>query len=409
MESKKLNVKIQRQLQKVENAEHPDVSFKLSTFNFQLRIGFDGKRAANNVTGLGNYSRSLIEHLANQFPDHHYYVYTPKVNSAIRKYPLFSKKNIKLELPPKNSTSPIWRSVGVVLELVRNKIDIFHGLSHELPFGLKENGIKSIVTIHDLIFLVKPAYYNFFDRIIYTYKSKYACKHADRIIAISEQTKKDIIRFYHTDPAKIDVIYQSCDDQFKTLVGESERELIRKKYQLPENYLLNVGTIEARKNLMLIIKALPLIDSAYPLVVIGKETKYINQIKKEIVTLGLQKRVIFLKDIPFSDLPCLYQMSSTFIYPSEYEGFGIPIIEALYGKVPVIATTGSCLEEAGGPDSVYVSPTDSRALAEAVNNILKTKEAITERTEKGLKYVQRFNTDVVTKQIMDCYLKTFAQ
>ncbi len=396
-------------MQKVESAEHTDVGFKLSTLNSHLKIGFDGKRAANNVTGLGNYSRSLIEHLANQFPDHHYYVYTPKVNGTIRKYPLFSKKNIKLELPPKNSTSPIWRSVGVVLELVRNKIDIFHGLSHELPYGLKENGIKSIVTIHDLIFLVKPKYYSFFDRIIYTYKSKYACKHADRIIAISEQTKKDIIRFYHTDPAKIDVIYQSCDDQFKTLVGESEREFVRKKYQLPQHYLLNVGTIEARKNLMLIVKAMPFMDRFYPLVVIGKETKYTKLVKKEIETLGLQKQVIFLKDIPFNDLPSIYQMASTFIYPSEYEGFGIPIIEALYGKVPVVAATGSCLEEAGGPDSVYVSPTDSQALAEAVNNILKTKEAITERAEKGLKYVQRFNSDVVTKQVMDCYLKTLKQ
>lgn len=371
-----------------------------------MKIGFDGKRAANNATGLGNYSRSLIEHLAKQFPENQYGVYTPKINPSIKKHPLFALENIKLELPPKNSTSPIWRSVGIVLQLVRDKIDLFHGLSHEIPYGLKENSIKSIVTIHDLIFLVKPHYYNFFDRIIYKYKSKYACNHADRIIAISERTKKDIIHFYKIDPAKIDVIYQTCDDQFKTLAGESEKEFIRKKYQLPQNYLLSVGTIEARKNLLLLIKALPLIDTDYQLVVIGKETAYAKLIKKEIENLGLQKRVIFLKDIPFSDLPGIYQMASTFIYPSRYEGFGIPIIEALYGKVPVIATTGSCLEEAGGPDSLYVSPDDDIALAEAVNRVLKNNELKTTMIEKGWQYVQKFNSSIVTLQLMNCYLQT---
>lgn len=368
-----------------------------------MKIGYDGKRAANNVTGLGNYSRSLIEHLAIEFPENHYYVFTPKANERILKYSLFSKPNIKLKFPKKNIASAVWRSLSIVTDLVKNRIDLFHGLSHEIPYYLKKNGIKSIVTIHDLIFLVKPHYYSFFDRIIYKYKSKYACKHADRIIAISEQTKKDIIHFYKIDPDKIEVIYQSCDNQFKTLLSENEKEIIRDKYQLPQNYLLNVGTIEERKNLLLIIRALPHINPNYPLIVIGKETKYFNLVKKEIDNLGLQNRIIFLKNIPFSDLPGIYQMASTFIYPSLYEGFGIPIIEALYGNIPVVAATGSCLEEAGGPSSLYVEPNDYEGLARAVNSILKDKDLKASIIENGLSYVQRFNTDVITKQVMDCY------
>lgn len=370
-----------------------------------MRIGFDGKRAANNATGLGNYSRSLIEQLSFRFPENEYYVYTPKINAIFRKHPLFSKANVKLELPPKNSTSPLWRSVGVVIQLLRDRITLFHGLSHEIPYGLKENGIKSIVTIHDLIFLVKPHYYKFFDRIIYKYKTKYACRHADRIIAISEQTKKDIIHFYKINPAKIEVIYQSCDNQFKTLLGENEKEFIRKKYQLPQKYLLNVGTIEVRKNLLLLIKALPFIDQNYVLVVIGKEMHYAKQIKTEIKNLSLQNRVLFLKDVPFNDLPALYQMASTFIYPSRYEGFGIPIIEALYGKVPVVAATGSCLEEAGGPDSIYVSPDHSDELAHAVNSILKDEQLQESMKQKGLSYVQKFDDRLLSEQVMKCYLK----
>ncbi len=370
-----------------------------------MRIGFDGKRAANNVTGLGNYSRSLIEHLSDQLPENQYYIYTPKVSANLKKHPLFLRENVKLKLPPKNSTSPIWRSVGIVLQLVKDKIDLFHGLSHEIPYGLKENGIKSIVTIHDLIFLVKPHYYNFFDRIIYKYKSKYACKHADRIIAISEQTKKDIIHFYKIDPAKIEVIYQSCDSQFKTPVGENEKEFVRKKYQLPLKYLLNVGTIEARKNLLLLIKALPSIDQNYQLVVIGKETSYAKLIRKEIINLGLQKRVIFLKDVPFSDFPAIYQMANSFIYPSHYEGFGIPIIEALYGNVPVVAAKGSCLEEAGGPASIYVSADNSIELANAVNEIITNEQLQESMKQKGLVYVQKFDDKLLSQQLLNCYLK----
>lgn len=404
-----MEAKSEKLTHEAESTELEPSSLSLSAFGLKLKIGYDGKRAANNQTGLGNYSRSLIEHLADQFPENEYHLYTPQVNPTIRKYPLFDKQNIRLKLPPKNSNSTIWRSVGVVLELVRSKIDLYHGLSHEIPYGLKENGIKSIVTIHDLIFLVKPQYYSFFDRLIYKYKSRYACKHADRIIAISEQTKKDIVHFYHIDPTKIDVIYQSCDHQFKKLLNDREKEFIRQKYQLPQNYLLNVGTIEARKNLMLIIKALPLIDATYPLVVIGKETKYTKLVKKEIKNLGLQQRIIFLKNIPFSDLPGIYQMATTFIYPSEYEGFGIPIIEALYGKTPVVAAKGSCLEEAGGPDSAYVLPTDSHALAEAVNTLIKNPEWRATRIEKGLAYVQRFNDHAITQEVMQCYLKTINQ
>ena len=242
------------------------------------------------------------------------------------------------------------------------------------------------------------------DRFIYKLKSKYACINADRIIAISEQTKKDIIDLYHINPNKIDVIYQSCDDSFKTLLSTEEKEKIREKYQLPDKYLLNLGTIEYRKNLLLIIKALPNVAETYPLVVIGKETSYIKLIKKEITNLGLENRVIFLKDIPFSDLPSIYQMASIFIYPSTYEGFGIPIIEALYSNMPVIAATGSCLEEAGGPNSIYVEPNNEDALASSINQVLEDEDLQQLMKSKGIDFVQRFNNDMISNQLMNCYL-----
>lgn len=372
-----------------------------------MKIGYDGKRAANNLTGLGNYSRSLIGHLAEVFPQNQYFIYSPKANLSVLKFPLFKLKNVLLKLPEKGKL--FWRSLGIKKQLIKDQIELFHGLSHEIPVGLKSTGIKSIVTIHDLIFLRKPDYYKFIDRKIYKLKSKYACENADHIIAISEQTKRDIIEFYGTDPSKIEVIYQSCDDSFKTLLSANAKETIRTKYQLPEKYILNVGTIEPRKNLLAIIRAIPQINTDYTLVVIGKETPYANPVKEEIKKLGLQQRIIFLKNVPFADLPGIYQMANTFIYPSYYEGFGIPIIEALYSQVPVVAATGSCLEEAGGPDSKYVHPDDNNDLAKQVNQILSDEKLQEIMKEKGIAYVQKFDDKLISKQLMDCYLNVLSR
>lgn len=372
-----------------------------------MNIGFDGKRAANNLTGLGNYSRSLILQLSEFFHQNHYLVYTPKVKQARQITSFFEKDNIELKLPQRSGL--LWRSFGIKQQLLNDHIAIYHGLSGEIPFNLQHTEVKTVVTIHDLIYRRFPGNYKFIDRTIYNFKSKYACEHADHIIAISEQTKKDIIEYYQTDPSKIEVIYQTCDDSFKHLVSPDFKETIRKKYNLPEKFLLNVGTIEPRKNLLLTVQALKAVDPGFKLVVVGKEQSYAKQVKAEIEHLGLTDRVIFLKDIPFTDLPSIYQLAAVFVYPSFYEGFGIPIIEALYGGIPVVAATGSCLEEAGGPDSVYVDPANAPALAEAINSILKNPVLAKHMSDKGLAYVQKFNTLPLAHQLMNCYANIVAK
>ena len=374
-----------------------------------MRIGYDGKRAANNQTGLGNYSRSLIEHLAQQFPENQYFIYTPKIKDKLLSLPLFSRANVRLALPEKGKSKIFWRSSGIKTQLLKDRLDLFHGLSHEIPLGLPRTGIKGIVTIHDLIFLRLPKYYQFADRLIYKFKSQYACTHADRIIAISEKTKQDIVEFYGTDPGKIDVVYQSCDDSFKTQASDEAKDRIIKKYKLPPKYILNVGTIEGRKNLLQLVRALPKVDPSYQLVVIGRPTAYADLVEREIAKLGLTHRIIFLKNVPFIDLPSIYQCAGLFVLPSYYEGFGIPIIEALYSHVPVVAATGSCLEEAGGPQSKYVSPDDIQALTQVINGVLADEALQKQMKIQGLQYVQRFNNETVNQQLMNCYLKTLNQ
>jgi glycosyltransferase involved in cell wall biosynthesis len=367
-----------------------------------MKIGYDGKRAANNLTGLGNYSRSLIEHLAHQFPQNQYLVYASKVKQAKQIDAFFENEHITLKLP-KNGPF-LWRSLNILKDLNQDDCQIFHGLSHEIPLAIQHTRIKSIVTIHDLIFLRFPQYYKFIDRKLYEWKSKSACKRANKIIAISEKTKADIIDLYGINPEKIEVIYQSCDDSFKIPFPKETLSRISATYKLPEKYILNVGTIEERKNLKLAVQALKEVSEDFKLVVIGKQTAYFKTVEQEIEKLGLKNRIIFLKNIPFSDLPGIYQMASVFVYPSFYEGFGIPIIEALYSAIPVVAATGSCLEEAGGPNSLYVSPNDAKGLATAINQVIENPQLQKEMKEKGLEFVQKFSSPIVTQQLMDCYL-----
>jgi len=365
-----------------------------------MKIGFDGKRAANNLTGLGNYSRSLIYQLANYFPDNQYLVYATRVKEHPQIKSFFKTKGISLELA---WGSFLWRSFGILKQLKSDEVTLYHGLSQELPIGIRASGIKSIVTIHDLIYIRFPQYFPFIDRLIYKWKGKYACKHADGVLAISERTKQDLISFFNVPADKIKVIYQSCDDGFKQALNTERLAEIKNKYQLPDTYILNVGTIESRKNQLLIVQALAAVDESVKLVLIGKQQPYAKQVHEELARLNLSDRVIFLKDVSFLDLPGIYQMARVFVYPSIYEGFGIPIIEALYSGVPVIAATGSCLEEAGGPASIYVHPDDVAALSTAINSVLTSEDKRQQMVAEGLKYVQKFNNEVIASELMAYY------
>jgi glycosyltransferase involved in cell wall biosynthesis len=296
-----------------------------------------------------------------------------------------------------------WRTIGICKDLKKEKIDLFHGLSNEIPIGLKKIGIPSVVTIHDLIFYRYPQYYPYFDRKIYELKVRYASKHADKIIAVSEQTKLDLINFFNVEESRIEVIYQNCDPIFLSKVTEHEKTRIRNTYNLPEEFLLNVGTIETRKNSLLIVKALKKLQDNIHLVIIGKETPYTQVVKKFIANNNLMSRVHFLKNVSFQDLPGIYQQASIFIYPSVFEGFGIPVVEALSSGIPVIAATGSCLEEAGGKNSIYVDPNDSDELANQINLLINNTEKRELMIRSGFEHINNFSNQQIADKLFKLY------
>jgi glycosyltransferase involved in cell wall biosynthesis len=299
----------------------------------------------------------------------------------------------------------IWRSKGVVKQLVKDNVQIYHGLSGEVPLGLRKSGIKGIVTIHDLIFLRHPEYYKFFDRKIYEWKFRKTLKETEYIIAISECTKRDILEFGDFDPDKIFVIYQSCNPRFGQEIHEQEMQDVINRYKLPSRFILCVGTIEERKNLMLAAKSLKLIPDDIHLVAVGRQTKYAKKVITEANRLGVANRLHLLSGVTDNELNAIYKKAEVFVYPSRYEGFGIPIIEAIFSGLPVVACSGSCLEEAGGPDCIYVKPDDVDGMANAVMQMINNEDDRNERILRSQEYVQKFRGTNVASQVFDLYEK----
>ncbi len=367
-----------------------------------LKIGFDAKRIFHNFTGLGNYSRSLVENLAKYFPQHAYHLYTPKLKEHIRSKAFLDRSRYHLHTASIVPAS-LWRSFLMHQDLKLHQLDIYHGLSHEIPFHIRKSGIKSVVSIHDMIFKKYPEQYPFFDRQLYNWKFRYACEQANKVIAMSENTRQDIIEYYNIPPSKIEVIYQSCHPQFFQKVTETVRMKVCQQYKLPQTYLLYVGSIIPRKRLLSIVKAMKITDTDIPLVVLGEGKRYKQEVKTYIRQHHLDHRVLFPKNVSFSDFPAIYQQASIFIYPSIYEGFGIPIIEALYSKIPVITAFNSSLAEASGPEAYFINPHQTEEIAAAIDHILTDHELSTKMIEKGYEHVQSFHPERLSRQLMQVY------
>ena len=374
-----------------------------------MKIGFDAKRAYHNYTGLGNYSRDLIQNLLTYYPDNEYHLYAPKMGDNPRFKFVEQYDNVIPHFPesPLHKTfKGLWRSVDLENFLSKDGIEIFHGLSNEIPMRKKSSSVKHVVTIHDLIFKRFPNTYKKIDRNVYNTKFKYAAQNADKVIAISEQTKQDIVNFYKVDADKIDVIYQTCHQNFKEQYSDDFKLKVKRKFNLPDNYILNVGTIETRKNLNAILQAIPTMKNDLPIVVVGRKTKYMNFLKVQMEKLKVDpKRFIFLENVSIHELPSIYQLASVFVYPSVFEGFGIPIIEALYSRTPVITTAGGCFPEAGGEHSIYVDTNNFELLGGSIDSLLENKEQQELMGNKGLEYVQRFNPSLLTEQLVSVYDK----
>ncbi|MFS4472972.1 glycosyltransferase family 4 protein [Chryseobacterium sp. T20] len=363
-----------------------------------MKIAFDAKRFFHNTSGLGNYSRDLVRILSEYEPENEYLLLNK--NKSERGKDILERTNVHFIETSKGNLS---RQLKMGKDAQKQGADIFHGLSGELPLKWDPKPIKKVVTIHDLIFVRYPQYYSFFDRKIHFWKFKKAADTADKIIAISDQTKRDIIQYLKVPETKIEVIYQGCHHAFKEQQSPELMEAVKEKFKLPERFVLNVGTIEDRKNLLNVVKAIN--GTEIPLVVVGRKTKYYQKIERFLKKNKMEKQVLFLEGVSMDELACLYKLADIFVYPSFFEGFGIPVIEALFSKTVVVTSNTSCLPEAGGKDSVYVNPDNDLDIRAKIKFLWENESERKRREEKGFEFVQKFNDEPIAKELMNFYQK----
>ena len=373
-----------------------------------MNIGFDAKRIFFNNSGLGNYGRRFYHGLSKKSAGDNFYLYSPRLVAGDNPYLKEINPANSLIISPDKSWhkmlgGAIWRSGLINPRLIKDNIGIYYGLSNEIPFGNKNSGIVRVVIIHDLIFLRYPQLYPAMDAFFYKQKTRYACKYADFIIAASEQTKRDVLDFYHVPENKITVIYPGSDPIF---YGEDTVDTSQ-FFSTTRKYIISIGAITPRKNLLKTVQAFNLVKDRHDLdlVVIGTAVglgrDYLKIILKFIEENRLSGRVHFLDKVPYKYVPALCRNAELMVYPSLFEGFGMPIVEGLFSGIPVITSQGGCFPEAGGDAAIYVNPDNFEEIASWIDKIMNSATLRDELVSKGLKYAKKFSQEHIENDIIN--------
>lgn len=376
-----------------------------------MHLAYDAKRLFANASGLGNYSRTLLEGLVKHHPQHTYSLFTPRIHAAYAQLDLAQAEQVNVRHYA-GPAAGLWRTFRIAQELAARGVDLYHGLSHELPRGIEHTGVRSVVTMHDLIYLLRPELFPWVDRQLYHWKVKHALRTADHVIAITEQTRRDLLdQFPALEADRVSVVYQSCDARF---FAQPECSVdVKEKYHLPERYLLSVGSIVKRKNLEVVLRALAQLPAGdrLPLVAVGRGRGYTQALRKLAAELGIAELFLVVDSLDdTTELIEVIRSAALFLYPSVYEGFGIPVIEALLCGTPVIASSAAAIREAGGPGARYVDPHDVTGFAEAIQKDLQHPAQARERMAAGRRYVQaNFHSASVSERLIKLYAQVLAQ
>lgn len=355
-----------------------------------MQIGIDGNEAnVTNRVGSGQYAFELLRQFAKN-KNHNFTVFLkekpqedlPKETSNF-KYKIFGPKKL-------------WTQFALPIKLTfGKKIDVFFSTAH---YGPRFSRVPYVVTIHDLSYLHYPELFKKNDLYQLTNWTKYSVKGAKHIIAVSKNTKNDIVKKYHVSPPKITVTYEGYDkDRFKPQ-SKSSVEIIKKQYKIKGDYIIFVGTLQPRKNLERLIEAYDSLiqDTGYKiqntqLVIAGKKGWLYDQIFAKVKSLNLEEKIIFTGYVPDSDLPALISGAKVYALPSLWEGFGIPVIEAQACGVPVVVSNTSSLPEIVGKSGFQVSPENVDDIASIIIVLLTDKKLRQTMIKRGHENSKRFS------------------
>lgn len=359
----------------------------------------------NTKVGMGKYIVELVNKIPQIDKNSTYFFYVSQENANFFQ---FQEKNIILKKVPVSLSSPfgklVWEHIFLPFSLWKNKIVLYHAPGFVLPFFKLNKNIKFIITLADMTFFSHPQYHMFWKQKYFKYMIPRSIHKADKVIAISESTKKDILKHVSVDEKKIMVTHLGYDTLFSK---QSINKIIPilKKYNINFPYILFVGMLEPRKNVPSLIKAFAAIKNKqnHMLVIVGKKGWQYDKIFDWVQKLKLEQQVVFTGYVPDEHLSALYSGATCFVYPSFYEGFGIPIIEAMACGCPVITSNNSSMEEIAGDAAILVDPYDVQTITRAIETYLYNNDERKKRAKQGIKYVKRFSWETMVKKTEQIY------
>ncbi len=362
----------------------------MRTKSTKIRIGIDiSEIASKEKTGSEYFELNLIQNILKIDKNNYFILYTYQdFDTSI----LPNTKNYKIrKIITKHQT--LWENLYLPYLLIKDKPDIFVSLNHLGPIYCPT---KYISVILDLAFIVNKETFKKVDQIIFKLYAKHAIKISDHIITISDTTKNDVLKYYKLSSNKISSVLLGFDKDIFYRRGNDEVNLVKNKYSIRGNYILFVGTLQKRKNISRLISAFAKLKNEYKikekLVIVGKKGWLYNDIFVKIKKLELSNSVIFTSYVPGSDLPALFSGATVFILPSLYEGFGLPLLEAMACGTPVITSKISSLPEVVEEAGIYINdPYSENEIAEKINLVVNNKPLQKELSQKGFLQAQKFS------------------
>jgi glycosyltransferase involved in cell wall biosynthesis len=364
-----------------------------------VRIGIDARKLHD--FGIGTYIRNLLRQLARFDRDTDYVLFCRPED-----VPVLSPLGENFRAVPETAGNySLSEQIRIPLALKRHGVTLFHSPHYVLPRLVP---CRSVVTIHDCIHLMFPEYLP--NRLALSYARAsigFASRRATRILTVSESSKRDIVRFVHTDPDKIDVIYNAYDERFGVEPREEDVVRVRERYQLHDEFVLYAGNVKPHKNLARLIDAFHLVRNRgmdhLKLVMIGDEISRYAALRRAVHQHQLHKYVRFLGYLPEETLAVMYRLAGVFVFPSLYEGFGLPPLEAMASGTPVVTSNVSSLPEVAGEAAVLVDPYDPHAIADGIYQVLTDERLRRDLRRLGLERARQFSWEASVKRVREIY------
>lgn len=369
-----------------------------------MKIGIDARLLTGDNSGIGAYTNRLVNSLGILDQKNRYILYTDK------KHVVDLPENFSIRLIPQRNRN-LWTNFYLPKVLSDDGIDLFHGVANfEVPLRAK---CKIIVSILDLIPLLYPKLVPFKHRILFRFLIKKAANKSKKILTISHSSKKDIIELLGINQGKVVVVYIASHTKYRPISDKNVLIQIKEKFRIPGRYILFVGLIEPKKNIHTLIKAFGLLKKNedledVKLVIAGSKGWFYEKVFKTVRQLGLDKEVIFTGFVSEKDLCCLYNGAEIFVFPSLYEGFGLPPLEAMSCGTPVICSNVSSLPEVVGNDAaILIDPMDLNGWTESMSKVLNDSSLRSKMIDKGLEQAKLFSWKKTAKETLKIYEEVF--